>query len=163
MDLRHLRTGKLRVRLAVPGRNDPGARTLGCRIRDSAGPDTLYLMFNAEDKPMTFLIPSPPEHCRWRLAVDTAAVLPLSGAEPIVAAGTSRTLESRSSVVLVASPSTPAVAKSLADPTGATHRGCNPMIEDRARAMGGDDPATAYAAAMLWYQGYPEAPHPSGV
>ena len=107
---------------------------------------------------MTFLIPSPPEHCRWQLGVDTAADLPPSGAEPIVAAGSSRTLESRSSVVLVASPSTPAVAKPLADPTVETNRGCNPLIEDCARAMGGNDPASTYAAAMLWYQGYPEAP-----
>jgi len=95
------------------------------------------LRFNAEDKPMTFLIPSPLEHSRWRLAVDSAADLPLSGVEPI--------------------------AKPLVDPTVVTNRGCNPMIEDCARAMGGDDPASAYAAAILWYQGYPEAPHPSGV
>jgi hypothetical protein len=49
-------------------------------------------------------------------------------------------------------------ARPLVDPTVVTSRGCNPMIENRARAMGGDDPASAYAAAMLWYQGYPEAP-----
>jgi len=89
--------------LAVPDWNDPRARTLGCLIRDGAGPDTLYLMFNAEDKPMTFLIPSAPAHCQWRVAVDTAADLSPSEAEPVVTAGSSRTLESRSSVVLVVS------------------------------------------------------------
>ncbi len=63
----------------------------------------------------------------------------------------------------VASPSTPGSAKPPVDPTMVTVRGCNSSVEDCARAMGGDDPASAYAAAMLWYQGYPDAPHPSGV
>jgi len=91
--------------LALPDWSDPGAGTIGCLIRDSEGSDTLYLMFNAADERMTFLIPGAPEHCRWHLAIDTAADLPPSEAEIIVAPGSSRTLESRSSVVLVASPS----------------------------------------------------------
>ena len=91
--------------LVVPDWNDPDARALGCLIRDSEGPDTLYLMFNAEDEPVTFQIPSAPERCRWRLAVDTATDVPLHGAE---VAG-SRTLESRSSVVLVAAASRPPI------------------------------------------------------
>jgi hypothetical protein len=32
-------------------------------------------------------------------------------------------------------------------------------IDACARAMGGDDPAVAYAAAMVWYQGYPDEQH----
>ena len=39
--------------------------------------------------------------------------------------------------------------------------GCNPSIEACAEAMGGVDPDAAYAAAMLWYQGYPDPPHPA--
>lgn len=38
--------------------------------------------------------------------------------------------------------------------------GCNPSIDACAEAMGGGDPDTAYAAAVLWYQGYPDPPHP---
>jgi hypothetical protein len=37
--------------------------------------------------------------------------------------------------------------------------GCNPSIDACAEAMGGEDPDTAYAAAMLWYQGYPDPSH----
>ena len=146
--------------LAVPNWSDPLARTLGCLIRDSAGQDTLYLMFNAEEKPMSFLIPPAPEHAQWRLAVDTATDLPVSGAEPLVAAGSPRTLESRSTVVLVAASPGPGAAKPLVDPTVTRGACCDPSMEACAKAMGGNDPATAYAAAMLWSQGYPDPPHP---
>jgi hypothetical protein len=37
---------------------------------------------------------------------------------------------------------------------------CDPVMNVCARAMGGDDPGTAYAAAILWFQGYPDPPHP---
>jgi hypothetical protein len=36
---------------------------------------------------------------------------------------------------------------------------CLTMMDACARAMGGDDPGTAYAAAMLWFKGYPEPPY----
>jgi isoamylase len=93
----------------VPDWGDAGARALGCLIRDPGGPDSLYLMFNAEDKPRSFLIPPVPAGCRWRLDVDTAADLPVSGAEAQVPAGELRTLQSRSSAVLVAVPADAAV------------------------------------------------------
>lgn len=89
---------------------------------------------------MSFLIPAAPEGCQWRLTVDTAANLPICGAESRVPVG--------STVMPVSD--TPKV-KTV---------GCDPAIEACAKAMGGDDPATAYAAAMLWYQGYPDPPHP---
>jgi len=54
-----------------------------------------------------------------------------------------RTLESRSSAVLVAIPVVRMVA-------------CDPALEACAEAMGGADPGASYAAAMLWYQGYPD-------
>ncbi len=135
--------------LTQPDWSDPGARTLGCLIHDNTAQDFVCLLFNAEDKPMSFRIPPPPPLGGWKLALDTATDLPASGAEPWVPAGSSRTLESRSSVVLVSIPSEPCTVKTV---------GCDPAIETCAEAMGGDDPAAAYAAAMLWYQGYPDPP-----
>jgi hypothetical protein len=82
---------------------------------------------------MPFHIPLMPAHRQWWLAIDTAADLPVSGAGPVAAS----------------SPTRPSR-------TG----GCNPSIEACAEAMGGKDPDAAYAAAMLWYQGYPDPPHP---
>ena len=127
----------------TPDWGDPLARSLGCLIGDSATGGALYLMFNAEDKPMSFLIPAAPEGCQWRLAIDTAADVP---AQPRVPAGESRVLEPRSSAVLVAVPTVKTV-------------GCDPALDACAKAMGGEDPAAAYAAAMLWFQGYPDPPH----
>jgi len=89
---------------AVPDWDDADARAVGWLIRDCAGTDALYLMFNAEDKPVSFLIPAAPAGYQWRLEVDTATDLPVSGAEPAVPAGKSRTIDSRSSAVLVAIP-----------------------------------------------------------
>ena len=37
----------------------------------------------------------------------------------------------------------------------ATTGGADPAIDCCAGKMGGDDPSAAYAAAMLWYRGYP--------
>jgi nucleoside-diphosphate-sugar epimerase len=42
-----------------------------------------------------------------------------------------------------------------------TTGGSDLSIDYCAGTMGGDDPSTAYAAAMLWYQGYP-SPAPEG-
>jgi hypothetical protein len=50
----------------VPDWSDAGASTLGCLMRDAAGPDALYLMFNATDKPTLFLIhPLPTGNVVW--------------------------------------------------------------------------------------------------
>jgi glycogen operon protein len=143
--------------LEKPDWSDPRAKALGILIRE--GRDALYLMFNAEEKPTSFAIPCPPESFQWRLAVDTATDLPVCGAGPLVQSAKPRTLESRSSAVLVAVPSETADAKPLTDPTVVEAGGCNPLTDVCAAAIGGDDPASAYAAAILWYQGYPDAPH----
>ena len=118
----------------VPDWSDPQRRSLACLIHEGDG-KALYLMFNAEDKPMTFCIPPGPDGQQWRVAADTAH----EAATGSVVAQL-RVLEPRSSVVLVS-----------------LHPGgCDPLLNDCAAMMGGDDSATAYAAALLWYQGYPQ-------
>jgi hypothetical protein len=47
-------------------------------------------------------------------------------------------------------------------PAAVATGGCDPLIDDCAAAIGGDDPSIAYAAAMLWYQGYPNPPPGGG-
>jgi isoamylase len=133
--------------LAAPNWSDPHAKSLGCLIHDH-GRDALYLMFNVEDKPMSFAIPPAPNDCRWRLAIDTSRDLPVPGLGAFVEPNRPYVLESRSSVLLIA--------------VGVTTGGADPSIDHCAGTMGGDDPSTAYAAAMLWYQGYPYSP-PGGV
>jgi isoamylase len=150
----------LTATLGQPDWNDPDVRTLGCLIRDNAGQDSLYFMFNAEDKPMSFLIPPSPPRCQWQLVVDTASDMPVSGAESRIPTVGSRTLESHSSVVLVAVPSDSRAGKPVSQPCAVKAGGCDPAMDACAKEIGGDDPATAYAAAMLWYQGYPDPPHP---
>jgi glycogen operon protein len=88
--------------LTAPDWSDPHAKTLGCLIRE--GQDALYLMFNADDKPVSFVIPSAPNGSRWRLAVDTAEdVTPgaLGRVGSCVERSQPYVLESRSSVLLV--------------------------------------------------------------
>lgn len=58
-------------------------------------------------------------------------------------------------------PSGPLADQQSTDPCVVGSGGCDPLLDDCAKAMGGQDPATAYAAAMLWYQGYPDPPHPA--
>ncbi len=136
--------------LTKPDWEDPHARTAGCLIRD-AGRDTLFMMFNAGHECVSFLVPPAPAQCEWRLAADTATDLPVSANGPLVQGAHSYRLAPRSSVVLVASPGGP-LTKSQPYFAG---RGCDPLIDASARAIGGEDPEAAYAAAMLWYQGYP--------
>jgi glycogen operon protein len=147
--------------LGQPAWGDPRARTAGCLVRDRGG-DTLCFIFNAEGTSMSFLVPYAPPRCEWRLAVDTSTDLPVSGSGPLVQGGRSYKLAPRSSVVLVAAPAAVAAAAcDSADPAVKTvqhvaGRGCDPMVDSCAGAMGGDDAEAAYAAAVLWYQGYPE-------
>jgi hypothetical protein len=41
-------------------------------------------------------------------------------------------------------------------PAAVATGGCDSLIDECAASFGGGEPATAYAAAMLWYQGYPD-------
>ena len=143
--------------LGLPDWGDPRRKSLGCLIRAS-DQGAIYLMFNAEDTPMTFRIPFAPPRQQWRLVIDTAADLPAPGAGPVLAGGTRHTLAPRSSAILTTTRDETAAAHAPASSVGFTACGCNHSIEDCARAMGGDDPDLAYAAAMLWYQGYPDVP-----
>jgi isoamylase len=133
--------------LAPPNWSDPHAKALGCLIHDD-GQDALYLLLNAEDKPMSFSIPSAPHQRQWRLAIDTCRDLPPTQPGFMVGSLIERdcpyVLEPRSSALLVAA--------------GVTTGGADPSIDHCAGTMGGDDPSIAYAAAMLWYQGYPCPP-----
>ena len=140
--------------------SDPRQKTLGCLIR-AGGQTPLYLMFNAEDTPMSFRIPFAPPRQQWRLEIDTAADLPIPGAGSIVPGGTTYTLAPRSSAILTAARIPSSVGQTPPEGEVSRWRGCNPSMEDCARAMGGDDPDLAYAAAMLWYQGYPDIPDSS--
>jgi glycogen operon protein len=85
---------------------DPNQKQLACWIDGEDGPD-LYLMFNADASPRSFVLPELPHAGRWRLAIDTAE--PWSGAfdtegqQASVATGALYAVGSRSSVILMAS------------------------------------------------------------
>jgi isoamylase len=88
---------------SAPGWNDPHAKAVACQINDGAA-ESLFLMFNAGDEPVTFHTPVAPDKGRWRLAVDTSrdeldAIL----AEALVDSLQPYELEPHSSAVLVAS------------------------------------------------------------
>jgi glycogen operon protein len=94
---------------------DPGGRSpdwldvrqkrLACLIHADDDAD-LYLMFNADTEPRSFVLPPQPRSREWRLAVDTARPSPqdacAAGAESRLPDGTSHELAARSSAVLVA-------------------------------------------------------------
>jgi hypothetical protein len=67
--------------------------------------------------------------------------------------GGSRTLESRSSAVLVAVPCDAGAAKPLCDTPDGHDGWLDRAMEACVKVMGGEDPAAAYAAAMLWSRG----------
>ena len=90
---------------------------------------------------MSFAIPAAPNDSQWRLAIDTSQDLPDPGLGAFVERDRPYVLEPRSSALLIAA--------------GVTTGGADPSIDHCAGTMGGDDPPTAYAAAMLWYQGFP--------
>jgi glycogen operon protein len=136
--------------LGKPDWSNPQARSAGCLIREGRE-DALYLMVNAEEKPMSFLIPPPPEHRQWRLTIDTSTDWPVSE-ERSLPGGRCRTVEARSSVLLTTAP---AREPGQSPPEAVGCGGCDPILDACAEAMGGEDPTSAYAAAMLWYQGYP--------
>ena len=50
---------------------DPNRKQLACWIHAPEGPD-LYLMFNADNSPTSFVLPELPNAGTWRLGIDTA-------------------------------------------------------------------------------------------
>jgi hypothetical protein len=65
-------------------------------------------------------------------------------------------LEPHSSAVLVARDPVTGAGDSPIAPAAVATGGCDSSIDECAASFGGGDPSTAYAAAMLWYQGYPD-------
>ncbi len=63
-------------------------------------------------------------------------------------------LEPHSSAALIARDSVTGAGDSPIAP--AVVATCDSSIDECAASFGGGDPSTAYAAAMLWYQGYPD-------
>ena len=87
---------------------DPGQRRVACLVHGQEGPD-LYLMFNADSNPTSFVLPALAGSGRWRMAIDTAQ--PSAGdsdsteSEAGVVDGTVCSVGARSSAILVACPS----------------------------------------------------------
>jgi len=88
-----------------PDWSDSRSRSLACLIRAEDGP-ALYLMFNADPEPITFVLPGPPRPGPWRVAVDTAQPAPRDchavGEEDALPSQAGYAVGSRSSVMLVA-------------------------------------------------------------
>jgi isoamylase len=86
-----------------PDWGDPRAKAVACQIHDGA-PESLFLMFNAGDQPVTFHTPVAPDKGRWRLAVDTSHDdLIASSIRALVDSLQPYILEPHSSAILVAS------------------------------------------------------------
>jgi isoamylase len=150
--------------LTTPDWSDPRAKALGCLIR-AGGRDALYLMFNAHDKPVSFAVPTAPDRGRWQLAIDTSQELPtMSDSASRLCVDRTRpyVLEPHSSAVLIACDPGAGAGDPSSAPAAVATGGCDPLIDDCAASIGGEDPSTAYAAAMLWYQGYPDPPPGGG-
>jgi glycogen operon protein len=85
---------------------DPGQKRLACLIHGHEAPD-LYLMFNADAEPATFVLPELPLSGRWRLAIDTARRTPAASDDAELrgrdVAGARYALGWRASAILVAS------------------------------------------------------------
>jgi glycogen operon protein len=87
----------------APNWHDPGAKAVACQIHDGAA-ESLFLMFNAGDVPVTFHTPVAPDKGRWRLAMDTSREEPLASfVESLVFSLHPYVLEPHSSAILVAS------------------------------------------------------------
>ena len=83
---------------------DAGRKDLACLIRGQGGPD-LYLMFNADVGPTSFVLPELARTGAWQIALDTAQPtisVDQPEGEPVVK-GASYAVASRSSAILVAS------------------------------------------------------------
>lgn len=97
------------VRWYNPGGNGPDwfdhrQKCVACLVGGQGGPD-LYLMFNADTSPVSFVLPPSPRLIPWRLAADTSRATPddiCGPGEETVVNSASYVVESRSSVILVA-------------------------------------------------------------
>ena len=65
-------------------------------------------------------------------------------------------LKPHSSPVHIARDSVAGAGDSPIAPAAVATGGCDSLIDECAASFGGGDASTAYAAAMLWYQGYPD-------
>jgi hypothetical protein len=70
-------------------------------------------------------------------------------------------LEPHSSAVPIARDSVTGAGDSPIAAAAVAIGSCDSLIDECAASFGGGDPSTAYAAALLWYQGYPD-PQPGG-
>jgi glycogen operon protein len=84
---------------------DGRQKCLACLIVGQEGPD-LYLMFNADSAPISFVLPPSPRRVPWWLAADTAQASPRDcyapGQEASLPDPNGYAVEARSSVILVA-------------------------------------------------------------
>jgi isoamylase len=88
----------------VPHWTDERQKSFACLILGRTEPD-LFLMFNADARPVDFSIPALPDRRIWRLAVDTSRSAPddlfEAGREPSTQGQISFRVEPRSSAVLL--------------------------------------------------------------
>ena len=88
---------------AAPNWHDPRAKAVACQIHDGAA-ESLFLMFNAGNDPVTFHTPVAPDKGRWRLAVDTSHDEPIASMmESLVDSLQPYELAPHSSAILAAS------------------------------------------------------------
>ena len=89
---------------ASPSWTDERQKSFACLILGQTEPD-LFLMFNADTRPVDFVIPALPASKIWRLAVDTSRSSPddlfEAGKEPSMQGQISFRVEPRSSAILL--------------------------------------------------------------
>jgi glycogen operon protein len=88
----------------IPDWTDPRKKSFACLILGQSEPD-LFLMFNADTRPVDFSIPALPGRKIWRLAVDISRSAPddlfEAGKEPSLQGQISFGVEPRSSAILL--------------------------------------------------------------
>jgi isoamylase len=89
---------------ATPDWTDQRQKSFACLILEQSEPD-LFLMFNADTRPVDFSIPALPGRKIWRLGVDTSRTAPddlyEAGTEPSLHGQISFRVEPRSSAILL--------------------------------------------------------------
>jgi glycogen operon protein len=88
----------------IPDWTDERQKSFACLILGQTEPD-LFLMFNADSRPVDFSIPALPRRTFWRLAVDTSRTAPgdlfEASKEPSMRGHISFRIEPRSSAILL--------------------------------------------------------------